>query len=118
MSLTVNAKTYNADSHGVNAEGYAGPAHTMTVKDYIRLLRVAPKPTATFSGVGKTSCKLTRTNTLTGALTPTWDGIYEFSSSVPVGTAGADVDSALNDLGALIASASFKLMVKNQQINF
>jgi len=118
MAVTMNAKTYNADSHGVNAEGYAGPAHTMTVKDYLRHIRTAPRPTATFSGVGKTSAKLTRTFTLTGALSPTWDGIFEFTTSVPVGAAGADVDTALNDLGSYIASAPYKLLVKNQQINF
>lgn len=118
MSLTVSAKTYTADLFAATAVGYIGPAHTVSVKDDVKLSRVAPKPTTTFSGVGRTSAKLTRTLTLTGALTPTWDGILDIQVSVPVGAAGADVDSMLNDFGAFLASASFKLHVKGQQISF
>lgn len=116
MSLTINAKTFTADSYGVNAVSYFGPAHTMTLADDVRLLRVFPKPTVTFSGVGRTSSKLTRTVTLTGALTATGNIIVEVNVSAPVGTAGADIDSALNDMGSHLASASFKLLVKNLQI--
>jgi hypothetical protein len=36
---------------------------------------------------------------------------------VPTGTASAEIDSALNDLGAWIASAAFKSVVKNGTIN-
>lgn len=118
MTLTVNAKAFAADQYGVNAVGYNGPAHTVSVKDDILLKRTAPKPTVTFSGVGRTSAKLTRTHTLTGAVTPTGDAILEISVSVPVGTASADVDAVLNDMGALLSSASFKTHVKSQQITF
>ncbi len=118
MSLTVNAKTYNGDSFGGNIVGYSGPAHTLSIKDYIKLARTAPKPTVSFSGVGRTSAKLTRTLTLTGALSPSHDGILDASVSVPVGAASADIDAMLNDMGAFIASASFKAHVKAQQINF
>ena len=89
MSLTINAKTFNADSYGVNAVGYFGPAHTMTLADDVRLLRVLPKPTVVFSGVGRTSSKLTRTVTLTGALTTSANLIVEINVSAPVGAAGA-----------------------------
>lgn len=118
MSLTVNAKTYSADSFEKNAVGYVGSLKTTSVKDDIRLLRVAPKATATFSGVGRTSAKLTRTLTLTGALTPSWDAIVDISVSVPVGFTGADVDALLNDFGSFLASASFKTHVKSQQVSF
>jgi len=119
MSLTINALTYAQDSaSGNNAYLYAGPSNTLTVKDVCRLLRVSPKPTASFSGVGKTSAKLTRTLTLTGALTPTWDAIIDVQVSVPVGASGANIDSLLNDFGAFLASATFKTHVKNQQINY
>lgn len=118
MSLTVNAKTFTADSFGTNAVVYNGPAHTLSLKDDIRLGRVAPKPTTTFSGVGRTAAKLSRTHTLTGALTTTGDAILEISVSVPVGTASADIDALLNDMGSFLSSASFKTHVKGLQISF
>jgi hypothetical protein len=118
MSLTVNATSYPQDSGGPNAASYRSATHTVTTKDELRMGRTAPKPTAVFSGVGRTSAKLTRTLTLTGALTPTWDGILDIQVTVPVGAASAAIDSMLNDMGAFLASASFKLHVKNQQITF
>lgn len=118
MSLTINAKTYTADSFGNNAVGYIGASKTVSLKDDVSLKRTAPKATAVFSGVGRTSAKMTRTLTLTGALTPSGDAIVDISVSVPVGYTAADVDTLLNDMGAFLASASFKSHVKAQQINF
>jgi hypothetical protein len=118
MSLTVNAKTYGANSFGPTAIGYYGPAHTVSVLDDIRMSYVLPKPTVVFSGVGRTSTKLSRTLTLTGALTPTGILIAEINVSSPVGAAGADIDAALNDLGAFLASATYKTVVKTQQVSF
>lgn len=118
MSLTVNAKTYTADRFQPSAIQYIGSLKTVSVKDDIRLSAVVPKPTSSFSGVGRTTAKLTRTLTLTGALTPAWDGIVEINVTVPVGYAGADVDALLNDMGSFLASASFKTHVKAQQINY
>jgi hypothetical protein len=118
MTLTVSAKTYTGDSFQANSVGYAGPAHTMSVKDYVKLSRTQPKPTTTFSGVGRTDAKLTRTLTLTGVATTAHDAILDIVVSVPVGFTGADVDSMLNDFGAFLASASFKTHVKNQQVSY
>jgi len=118
MTLSINAKNYNADSFQKDSVGYSGPNHTVSTKDYAKLGRVAPKKTATFSGVGKTQAKLTRTLTLTGALTPAWDMIGDVSLNVPVGAAGADVDTFLNDLGTFVASATFKSHVKSQLVSF
>lgn len=118
MALTVNAKTYTADSFQQNQVGYIGASKTVTVKDDIVLKRTQPKATAVFSGVGRTEAKLTRTLTLTGALTPTGDGIVAISVSVPAGFASADVDALLNDFGSFLSSASFKTHVKSQQIAY
>lgn len=118
MTLSINAKTYSADSYQQNAVGYIGAAKTVSVKDDVVLRRTAPKPTSVFSGIGRTSAKMTRTMTLTGALTGTGDAILEVSVSVPVGTAAADVDTLCADMGAFVASASFKTHVKSQQITF
>lgn len=118
MSLTINAKTYTADSFATGQIGYIGSLKTVSVKDDVILKRTAPKPTTVFSGVGRTTAKLTRTLTLTGALTPTGEAICEINVSVPVGYTAADVDALLNDMGAFLASASFKTHVKSQQISF
>jgi hypothetical protein len=82
------------------------------------LKRTAPKPTDVFSGLSRTSCKATRTLTLTGAKTTTGNAILEIAISVPVGAASADVDTLLNDFGAFLASASFKTHVKTPQVAF
>lgn len=118
MTFSVNAKTYTADSFGLNAVGYIGSLKTVSTKDDLSLKRTAPKGTSVFSGVGRTQAKLTRTLTLTGALTPQGDAIVDISVNVPVGYSGADVDALLNDMGAALASAPFKAHVKAQQINF
>lgn len=118
MSLTINAKTYTADSFQQNKVGYIGSLKTVSVQDDVALMRTQPKPTVTFSGVGRTTAKMTRTLSLSGALTPQGTGIVEINVSVPVGYASADVDALLNDMGAFLASASFKSHVKSQQVNF
>lgn len=118
MSLTINAKTYTADSFSANQIGYIGSLKTVSIKDDVSLKRTAPKATDVFSGVGRTEAKMTRTLALTGAKTLTGDAILAVSVSVPVGYASADVDALLNDMGAFIASASMKAHVKTQQVNF
>jgi len=118
MSLTINAKTYAADAFAQNSVGYIGTLKTVSVKDDIVLKRTAPKASAVFSGVGRTTAKLTRTLTLTGAITLAGDGIVEINVSVPVGFASADVDALLNDMGSFLASATFKSHVKAQQVSF
>jgi hypothetical protein len=118
MPLTINAKTYTADSFSKDSVGYIGAAKTVSVMDDVRLARTAPKASASFSGVGRTQAKLTRTLTLTGALTSQGNAILSIDVSVPVGFASADVDAMLNDMGAYLASASFKTHVKSQQISY
>lgn len=118
MSLSINAKTYTADSFQQNTVGYIGAAKTVSVKDDVVLQRTQPKSSVSFSGVGRTMAKMTRTLTLTGALTPTGDAILSVNVSVPVGYTAADVDALLNDMGAFVASASFKSHVKSQQVAF
>lgn len=118
MSLTINAKSFTADGYAANATNYAGPAKTLSLKDDLRLAKTSPKATATFSGVARTQAKLSRTLTLTGALTPSHDVIMDLAVSVPVGAASADIDSAVNDFAAWVAHASFKTLVKNLQTNY
>lgn len=118
MALTINAKTYTADSFQKDSVGYIGTAKTVSVKDDVKLARTAPKPTEVFSGLGRTQAKMSRTLTLTGAKTATGDAILTIDVAVPVGFAGADVDTLLNDMGAFLSSASFKTHVKSQQVSY
>lgn len=118
MSLTINAKTFTADSFEKDRVRYFGPAKTASLKDDATLSRQAPKPTAVFSGMSRTAAKLTRTMTLTGALTSTGDAIVNVDVTIPVGAASADIDSILNDVGSLVSSASMKAHVKQTQISF
>lgn len=112
MALTVNAKTYTGDGYTANAVTYVGPAHTQTVKDDFKIARVAAKPTSVFSGVTRHSFKLTRTHTLTGALTTVGDSITEWQTSLPVGIAAADVDTICADLSTFFGTAAAKTMMK------
>jgi len=118
MSLTVNAKAYTPDSFGVNVVGYIGPGKTGSVKDDLVLRRVEPKPTAVFSGVSRSAVKLTRTLTLTGALTPKGEGILELSVSMPVGAATVDVEAMLDDIAAWAATADASALVQARKISF
>jgi hypothetical protein len=117
MSLSINTKTYNPDSYQKDQVSYVGVNNTLSVKDKVVLARTAPKPTAEFSGVGRTMAKLTRTLSLTGALTPTADAIVDVQSQIPVGFTAADVDTLCADMGAWIASSQFKALLKHQLIN-
>jgi len=117
MSLTVNAKTYTADRVGQDSVGYVGPADTLSVKDEILLARTEPKPTPTFSGVARYRVKLTRTHTLTGALTTSHPSVSALDHSIPVGASDADIDAICADLGAYIASAAYKAALKKLTVN-
>lgn len=118
MALVFNTKTYTADSFNGNNVGYIGAAKTATVKDDLRLARTAAKPTATYSGNSRTEAKMTRSHTLTGALTPTGDSIFRIEVSLPVGIAAADVDTLCADMGALVVTSDFKTHLKTQKVSY
>jgi hypothetical protein len=118
MSLVFNSKTYTGQQYNGPQVTYSGAGKTVSVKDDVRLSATPPKASAVFSGVGRTDAKLTRTLTLTGALTPKAEAIVDSQVRVPVGSTEADVDALLTDFGAFLAGASFKAHVKAQQIAF
>lgn len=118
MSLTFNTKTYTADSFSADAVSYNGPAKTMTVIDTLKLAKSQTKGSATFSGVVRVNDTLSRTLTLTGALSPTGLAYAKIEVQVPVGAASADVDALLNDFGALVSGADFKTHVKTPKVNY
>lgn len=117
MSLTVNAKSYVQDRVSPDSVGYTGPANSLSIKDTFLLARTYPKPTPTFSGVARMTVKQVKTVTLTGALTPSSDIIFNLGTSIPVGAANADIDVACADLGAWLASAEGKAAIKGMDVN-
>lgn len=116
MALTPGALTYTADSYEKDRVGYIGPAATPVVKDFIYLARVAPKPTAVFSGVARFSWKWVITRTLTGALTPTGDAIFELSASIPVGE--TNIAALADGIQAQVAEADFDTFLTTGKISF
>lgn len=118
MSLTINTKTYTANTQQNGAVSYVGPTNSFTLKDLFKLFARAPRPTKDYSGQAISQHKFTRTLPLTGALTPTGDGIVEISVSLPVGFATADADALLNDAGAYLSSTTAKTVAKTGQVSY
>jgi hypothetical protein len=118
MSLTPGALTYVADSFDQNRVGYAGPNQSPTAKDTIILSRVAPKPTAVYSGNQRYTWKSVQTATLVGALTGFGDVIFELSVSIPVGTPGATITTLVDGFQAQVAEADFQTFLETTKISF
>lgn len=113
MTITVNTKAFNADvASSPNSMPYTGPANTLSVTDRIDLYRTPPKASKVFSGVGRSRAKLSRTLTLTGALTTTGLATLDININIPVGAASADVDSLLSDAAAFLGLQSAKDLAK------
>lgn len=117
MALTVNAKTYNGNQWRENSITFTGPAHTAIVKDDITLRFTSAKPTPVFSGVTRVGLKLVRTSTLSGALTPKGDVIFDISVSIPIGTPSADLQAINDDLAAWLATANADNWLINATLN-
>jgi hypothetical protein len=106
MSITLNTKVYNPDvASSKDSIPYVGPGNNVTTVDKIDLFRTAPKPTKDFSGVARSRVRLTRTLTLTSALTPLGQGSVDTAINVPVGASSADVEAMLEDHAAGLAQA-------------
>lgn len=118
MPMTFNTKTYTADSYGTNAVSYIGPGKTVSVEDMLRLARMSAKATAVYSGNSRVEVKLTRTHTLTGALTPTGNSIFRIEASLPVGIPSADVTALKADMAAYVAGADFGTLLTAQKISY
>lgn len=119
MTITVNAKTYNNDvARGNDSYRYLhSTLHTSSHPDYIDLYRTAAPVGDDGVVKYKGRVKLTRGCT-NGTLELASDIIMDVIVSVPTTCAAAEVDAVLADLGAFIASATFKSTVKSGTINF
>lgn len=118
MSLTLNTKAYAFDTfRSVDWARYLGPAHTLSVKDYLDVKRTAPKPTTTYAGQGKANAKMTRSLTDGATSDIVGDGIFELNSSFPVGSDAAAQQAFLDDFAAWLGSAEATALFINQDIN-
>lgn len=116
MTITVNAKSYELDSHrSVNAIRYNGPAHTLAVKDYADAKRTPAKPTADYAGQAKASFKITRT--LTDGTDSVGDGIVEISASFPVDSQASEQATMITDLATWAATASADELLSDHDIS-
>lgn len=110
MTITVNTKAYTLDNVSGNTARFLGPAHSFQAVDSITFTRTAPKPVKGFAGVARAAVKLTRTVS-TGTDTTAPLVLGGDVHAIPVGAAQADIDAALSDYAALVASADVKTFV-------
>jgi len=102
MSLLVNATTYNYDTNrSPDIARYKSGTHSYSAVDYIDLKRTEPK---SLTGVGKGSIKVTR-NVTDGTLS-LGNGILEISTSFPVGAQESQLQAIIDDMAALLATAT------------
>lgn len=114
MTITVNTKAYAFDTNSTpDSARMIGPSNDFDTKDILELKRTAPKPTADFPGVARSSAKFSRTVTINGV---NYTAIAEANFSIPVGMAGADIDSLRDDLGDLLISSNGDDLVEKHKI--
>lgn len=118
MALTYNTRSYTEHRNTPDSIMYAGPANTLTLKDYLSLGRVLPKPTASFAGVARPSIKQVKTVTVNSVTGETADMIYTVSASIPVGALAADIDALHADLAAFVNTTDCKALFKTLKLNF
>lgn len=117
MTITLNTLAYNQDAFvSPNKVSYVGPSNTFSAKDQLILGRVAPKPTATFDGVARSSVKRVKTVTLASGAKA--DAIVEVSASLPVGMTQADVNSLRDDVGDFLISADAGTLLWNHDLTY
>lgn len=117
MALTVNTVSYSDDgSSGIDHQRYSSASHTGgDNNDYIDVKRSRSNPTADFAGVLRGSVKLTRS--VTDGTDTLGNAIVEIKTSIPVGTATAEAQDLLDDLGAWLATAEADNVIISQKIN-
>lgn len=115
MTIVINTKSYDLASATGTATNYRGPTANFMLKDQLALRVTAPKSTATFAGVARSSAKLTRTLTLSDGSSA--DAIVELSASIPARAVKADIDALLSDVSVFAASANGNDLVWKHDTN-
>jgi hypothetical protein len=116
MSISVNSKTYNFDTT-INRDlvQYDGPANTISIKDILQARRSRSAATTDFSGMARSSIKLTRT--VTDGTDVVGDAIVEISVAFPVDGQASEHQAMLDDLGAWAVTASATGLFLEHDIN-
>lgn len=115
MPLTINTRTYTADTQANNAWIYRDSASTAAHPSGLKLGRTPPKAVAGFAGQSKSECKFTKTMAIGVAATPL-PAIIRAESSIPVGMVDADLDILIADFRSYVASTAFADLVKTAKI--
>lgn len=116
---TINTRTYNQDAITENSIRYAGPAHTFSQNDLVQTARVYPRVGRNGDlGVARPEVKLTKSVVVNATTGERKDMILRLNGSIPVGTAAADIDAGLADLGAIAVSTDGKDLFKKLDITF
>lgn len=113
MPITINTRTYSADTQVNNAWIYRDSASTAALPSSLRIARTAPVATASFPGQSKSECKFTKMMMV--GLKPL-PALIRAESSIPVGMLPADQDVLIADFRAFVASAAFVDLVKDAKI--
>lgn len=116
MPITVNTVAYSDDTNRTpDSSRYVSASNSLTVKDYMDLKRVAPKPSGTSLGKGRSMIKCTRTAT-DGTAPVGGDSIVTIDGSFPVGTSEAEIESIVTDACTFAISAAGLDVYTNQKI--
>lgn len=118
MPITINTKTWNLDKAEPDAQQLSGPSNTFAKKEVVRFARTMPKSTKSDLGTARSELKTTHTmDRVVGSVTTPSDVILRAASSVPVGVSDADVDVAIADFRAFVASTHFVDLVKRGKVS-
>lgn len=115
MPLTINTRSYTADTQATNAWIYRDANATAAQPSTLKLGRTPAKPTSDFAGVTKAEAKVSKTPMVGGKALP---ALIRAESSVPVGTLDADVDLMIADFRSFVAGAAFADLIKKGSIYY
>jgi len=113
---TINTKTFTFDSNpSPDSARYVGTGQTASMKDFIQVRRVAPKPTLNNPGVSRTYEKRVISEVVNGKVV---DAIRETVTSIPVGTSAGTQTALRADSAAFAGSTAGIALVEKGTINF
>lgn len=116
--MDINTKTYAVDSSSPNSVIYAGPAHTTSNKDLMKLGRVPTVLNKDGTGIAKARQQFVR-SVETNAVTGRKEDLYLTidATKIPVGTPDASIDTLVDDFCSTTNKANLKLLLKGLKIN-
>lgn len=115
MPLVINTRSYTVDTPSASSVIYRDPNATFQAPSTAKLGRIAAKPSGDYAGNTKSEAKVSRTPLVAGKYLP---ALIRADSSVPVGTADADVDLMIADFRSLVASTAFVDLIKGGKIYY